>query len=157
METPDFFTRVYACFNQHQVEYLISGAFAVNFHGHSRDTGALDLWVNPTKENIHRLVSALASLGYDSQPATYLQMKHGEGVVFLHKHQIVKLIPQLAIPTPFSEALERSIKSSVYGVEIQLISLEDLLNDKMKRATPLDIADVKALIQLKSHKNPLRQ
>lgn len=152
MQKPDFFTTVYSRLNQHKVRYLISGAFAVNFHGYTRDTGALDLWINPDTENINRLFPALTSLGYAYPPAAYLHLKHGEGLVFIHEYSVIRLVPQLSIPTSFEEAFQRSIKTSVYEIEVLVISLEDLLNDKMKRASAQDISDVKALIQANSSK-----
>lgn len=40
----DFFQKL----NEHGVQYLLVGGFAVNAYGHARNTGDLDLWVNDT-------------------------------------------------------------------------------------------------------------
>lgn len=37
--------------NNHKVEYLIVGGYAVGVHGHPRYTGDLDVWINATAEN----------------------------------------------------------------------------------------------------------
>jgi hypothetical protein len=37
--------------NNHQVEYLIVGGYAVGVHVHPRYTGDLDVWINTTMEN----------------------------------------------------------------------------------------------------------
>ena len=37
--------------NDHNVDYLLVGGYAVILHGYRRTTGDLDIWVNRTKEN----------------------------------------------------------------------------------------------------------
>ncbi|MDQ3021896.1 MAG: hypothetical protein M3R36_15185 [Bacteroidota bacterium] len=37
--------------NQHEVEYLIVGGYAVTFHSRPRVTEDLDIWINRTKSN----------------------------------------------------------------------------------------------------------
>jgi len=39
--------------NQNGVEYLIIGGAAVNIHGYTRATGDLDIWYNPSTENLN--------------------------------------------------------------------------------------------------------
>src|SRR5580658_2218878 len=50
--------------NSNEVEYLVVGAFAVAFHGFSRYTADLDLFVRPTPENADRAMRALAQFGF---------------------------------------------------------------------------------------------
>lgn len=33
--------------NKNEVEYLVVGGYAVNFHGYRRTTGDIDLWIKP--------------------------------------------------------------------------------------------------------------
>lgn len=54
---PDFREFVQAL-NDNQVRYLLVGEYAVVFHGHSRTTGDMDIWVDCTKENYSKLWSA---------------------------------------------------------------------------------------------------
>ena len=37
--------------DNHEVEYLLVGGYAVILHGYARSTGDMDLWVNQTNEN----------------------------------------------------------------------------------------------------------
>lgn len=48
--------------NVHQVKYVIVGGFAVIRHGYIRGTGDIDLLVENSAENIHRIRRALAYL-----------------------------------------------------------------------------------------------
>lgn len=47
----DDFRDLLAAFNEHEVEYILVGGYAVIVHGYNQTTGDLDLWVNATKEN----------------------------------------------------------------------------------------------------------
>ena len=51
--------RVLAALEQFQVRYAIFGAVALNLHGLARFTADLDIFVEPTTENIERLRTAL--------------------------------------------------------------------------------------------------
>ena len=50
----DFLTAL----NNNKVKYLLVGGYAVIFHGHSRNTGDMDIWVDCTPENYKLLVKA---------------------------------------------------------------------------------------------------
>ena len=45
--------------NNHSVEYILVGGFAVNVNGISRATKDLDIWLDESEENRKKLVSAL--------------------------------------------------------------------------------------------------
>ena len=51
--------RVLAALEEHEVRYAVFGAVALNLHGLARFTADLDIFVEPTKENILRLKKAL--------------------------------------------------------------------------------------------------
>jgi hypothetical protein len=46
-----------------EVRFLVVGAYAVNLYTDPRATGDLDIWVQPTAENAHRLMQALSDFG----------------------------------------------------------------------------------------------
>jgi hypothetical protein len=60
----DSVMRVLAALEAAEVEYLVIGGVAVNFHGIARATEDLDLFIAPTADNIARLRTALHSI-YD--------------------------------------------------------------------------------------------
>jgi predicted nucleotidyltransferase len=51
--------RVLAALEQHGVRYAIFGAVALNLHGLARFTEDIDIFVEPTADNIERLKTAL--------------------------------------------------------------------------------------------------
>ena len=42
------------------------GGMAVNFHGHHRSTGDLDVWIDVSPKNDERLVQALQNFGFSA-------------------------------------------------------------------------------------------
>ena len=59
--------RVLAAFEREGVRYAIFGAAALNFHGLARFTEDLDVFVEPTRDNIEKLKTALRSVYDDPQ------------------------------------------------------------------------------------------
>ena len=53
--------------NQIQVEYIVVGGLAVNFHGIPRMTYDIDLMISLEPKNILKLVSTLTAWGYRPQ------------------------------------------------------------------------------------------
>ena len=64
---PDFaeFLRL---LEEHRVEYMIVGGFAVAFHGYPRFTKDIDIFFADGRENLDRLHTTLVAFGF--QPAT---------------------------------------------------------------------------------------
>jgi len=62
---PDFSDFV-ALLNDHNVEYLIVGGYAVSFHGYVRATGDIDIWINPILPNADKMVYVLRAFGFGS-------------------------------------------------------------------------------------------
>jgi hypothetical protein len=63
----DVTKRILAALEQYKVHYAVFGAVALNLHGLARFTADLDIFVEPTAENIERLRTALKSV--DDDPA----------------------------------------------------------------------------------------
>ena len=55
-------------FIDHNVRFLIVGAYALAVHGRPRATGDLDVWVDATPENAAKVMSALEQFGAPTGP-----------------------------------------------------------------------------------------
>ena len=62
----DQFFKVLDALNKYSVEYILIGGFALNLYGLQRGTQDIDLFVNPTLENIKRIKKALFSVFADT-------------------------------------------------------------------------------------------
>lgn len=61
-ESPDY-RELLQIFNEHQIEYLIVGVYAVMKYTEPRFTKDLDVWVSNSPDNSKRLFHALARFG----------------------------------------------------------------------------------------------
>ena len=50
--------------NNHGVEYLVVGGYAVGVHGHPRYTGDIDFWIRSERANAERVLDVLAEFGF---------------------------------------------------------------------------------------------
>lgn len=130
---------------EEKVEYLIVGAHAVIFYTEPRYTRDIDLWVNPAKENVNKLWSALIKFG-----APLVDIKKEE---FLDQD----LIYQIGIEPnridiimgmehiPFSDVYPKKSKSFYDGVPINIISRSDLIKTKENTGRKKDELDIESL------------
>lgn len=68
----EFYTEVLSILDKNQVEFILVGGIAVGIHGYARYTGDMDLWLNPTSENMTKLKVALVELEFEE--ATILEI-----------------------------------------------------------------------------------
>ncbi|MBL0052958.1 MAG: hypothetical protein IPP29_16320 [Bacteroidetes bacterium] len=68
------FNSIVDSFNTANVEFMIVGGYAVNFHGYSRTTSDLDIWVKSTDENKLKICTAISTLGYTSEKVDQIRI-----------------------------------------------------------------------------------
>ncbi|MBN9560636.1 MAG: hypothetical protein J0H14_07900 [Alphaproteobacteria bacterium] len=66
---PDF-KELLSVLNEHRVEYLVVGAYAVSIHAQPRATKDLDILINPDTANARKVFAALAQFGAPLQDMT---------------------------------------------------------------------------------------
>jgi predicted nucleotidyltransferase len=54
-----FYLEVLRLFDKNEVRYILIGGLAVGYHGYQRYTGDMDLWLEPTQQNLNRLYKTL--------------------------------------------------------------------------------------------------
>lgn len=134
--------------NEHGVQYLLIGGFAVNAYGHARNTGDLDLWVNDTPENRKALGKACAAAGI-AGGELLADMDWEPGCTGFHlpngfKVEIMGYLKAFT-QNDFDACFAKAKKISFDGVEVPLIHLADLLKEKEAAARPKDLEDVAQL------------
>ncbi len=142
IQLPTEFKEFLRSFNDHDVEYLLIGGYAVGYHGYPRATAAIDVWVACKKSNADRIVEALKTFGFDVPELT--------PALFLEEHRIVRMgIAPLRIEISMSidgvefEACYRErIVDTIEGLEISIISLEQLKQNKRASGRLKDLADL---------------
>ncbi len=142
---PQDFREFFQSFNQHEVEYLLVGGYAVGYHGYPRATMDIDVWVASNPENARRVVAALEDFGFGGEVLV-------EGL-FLEADQVIRMgLPPMRIEiltsisgVDFQDAYDERIEDVLDGVPVKLISLHHLKANKVAAARAKDLADLEEL------------
>ena len=146
-EIPEFL-RVLDALNQQGVDYMVVGGYAVNYYGHSRTTGDVDVYLKDSVENRKKLIAAFEKLGYgtfdalDTVPilAGFCEIMMDDGMYM----DLMTRIPGIE-PDKFDEDLAMCEISEVMGVAVPYIGLQQLLANKQSTGRPKDLLDIEAL------------
>lgn len=141
---PDFeeFLRL---LEDHGVDYMIIGGYAVAFHGFPRFTKDIDIFYEASPANIARLCRALAQFGFaEKDVPAELFAKKGQIITFGVAPVRIDLVNDVDGLT-FQEARPNAVRGNYGRVAVTFIGLQELLRNK--RATPRarDKADVEEL------------
>lgn len=141
---PGDFVDFLAKLNEHGVEFLIVGGYAVYFHGHPRDTGDIDIVIRPDLENARRLVAAVAAFGAGQLGYTaddYLSKDFIQIGVSPVRIDITSAFDGVSEDRLWSE----HVGGHVGGVSVRFPSKECLLLNKRAAGRPKDLRDIEAL------------
>lgn len=142
---PPDFKEFFRWFEEHGVEYLLVGGYAVGYHGYPRATMDLDVWIAATAENAGRVVAALTDFGFGGDMLNES--------MFVVPDQIIRMgLPPMRIEiltsidgVEFAEAYRQRIDDELDGVPVRLISLHHLKQNKRAAGRPKDLADLAEL------------
>ena len=141
---PDY-KDILAAFDEHAVEYLVVGGYAVGFHGRPRFTKDLDLWVRPNVENLRRVHRALVEFGAPDAVLNQLDAASLDDVLWMGvppvRIDIVKGVPG----GDFERAFRARITTDWDGVRVHVVSRQDLITLKRASGRPQDLLDAEAL------------
>jgi predicted nucleotidyltransferase len=136
-----------AVFNSHGVRYLIVGAHAVGVHAEPRGTKDLDVFIEASPINSEAVFAALAEFGAPLAGMTPDDFNDEPGSVFQLGTPPSRVdILQKIEGVDFDEAWANRIETSIAaGIPTQVISLEDLIRNKLAVGRPQDLIDVEKI------------
>jgi hypothetical protein len=143
---PDF-EELLRLLEEHAIEYMIVGGYAVAYHGFPRFTKDIDLFFRLTSENAIRLRQALVAFGFREEDLPIDAFTTtGNVLTFGTVPTRVDLINEIDGVT-YDDARPNVVRGKYGNVEVTFIGLADLL--KNKKATPRtkDKGDVEELEQ----------
>jgi predicted nucleotidyltransferase len=131
--------------NLNSVRYLLLGGYAVNYHGYHRNTGDIDLWISVDEENARRVSQALQDIGFPADqvvPSVFLEV----GAIYRFGVSPA-IIEMLTKPTglDFESCYSRRVIANLDGINVPIISLEDLKVNKKAAGRLKDLADLENL------------
>ncbi len=133
------------CLSGENVRFLLVGAYAVAAYGYPRATKDLDLFVQPAPENASNLMRALARFGAPLSGVSVADFSN-EGIVFHigSNPRRIDILTQIS-GVEFQQAYERRKTVCLEGIDVPVISLEDLIANKRATGRKQDLADVERL------------
>jgi hypothetical protein len=150
MELGKFYTQFLDALNTHEVEYLVVGGQAVNFHGYTRATLDLNVWINKSEKNLQNLQHAFVAMGYENsrsrEAVSYFSEHHK---INLPKDQnLIEVLDAAILKSDFQDAFKKRIKGTIDETFFFVIDLQTLLEVKSGSNRLQDLNDVEKLKQI---------
>lgn len=128
--------------NDHGVDYLLVGGYAVGLHGYPRATVDLDVWVSSSAANAERVAAAVRAFGFD--------LPELRAELFVNPRALVRLgVPPFRIEimtsidgVEYEACRARAIVVELDGLPIPVIALDDLKTNKRAVGRHKDLADL---------------
>ena len=144
MILPDDFREFLQCLNARKVEYLVLGGHAVSFHGYPRFTHDVDLFIRPELDNAERLLEALGDFGFGAIKLTAEEFTRPVTVGLGHAPDQIDLMTYIK-GVDLEQAWAKREAGLLDGVNVEFISKEQLIANKLAVGRPEDLADVARL------------
>ena len=134
--------------NNHEVEYLLVGGYAVILHGYARTTGNMNIWVNPSEKNYKKLVLAFREFGmpvFDMTRENFLDTSKFDVFTFGASPVSIDIMTRVK-GLSFEEVFPRAAAVELdKGLPVRFLSLEDLLKAKRASGRAKDFDDIRHL------------
>lgn len=133
-------------FDKNDVEYIVIGGLAINLHGFARNTEDIDLFIQPSRENIENLRNSLFEIFHDDDinEITFEELLKYPVIRYISDSGIyIDIIVKLGETFNFSD-LHHDTRE-INGVKIKFADLQTLYKLKEKTYREIDQLDLKFL------------
>ncbi|MDO8291694.1 MAG: hypothetical protein Q7T29_02310 [Gallionella sp.] len=151
-----------------QVQYVLVGGMAVQLHGFMRSTFDIDLVLAMNDENLVRFIDVAKRFGLtpsipvpiDSlRNAAQIEQWHREKGMLafaLREPQIGGGVVDILVrpQVPFEQLMENAVAGELFGQQVWIASIDDLLTMKRVANRPKDQLDIAALEKIKRGEDP---
>ncbi|MBS0365049.1 MAG: nucleotidyl transferase AbiEii/AbiGii toxin family protein [Proteobacteria bacterium] len=133
------------CLSDEGVRYLVVGAYALAVHGFPRATKDIDFFVWASPENAARLIRALERFGAPLRNISAADFA-AEGTVYQigggpRRIDIITRIDGVR----FEDAYPRRLMVAMEGLDVPVLSRDDLIANKRASGRAQDLADLERL------------
>lgn len=133
--------------NNHNVDYILVGGYAVILHGYRRVTGDMDIWVKSTKENYLKLARAFSEFGlplFDMTEEKFLDTDTVDVFSYGRPPVSIDIITKLK-GVEFDDAFSQAQIFNEDGLMIRFLHLNTLLQAKKASGRHKDLDDIEKL------------
>lgn len=126
---------------EHGVEYMIVGGYAVGVHGYPRYTGDLDTWLNPAPDIAMLALKAIAAFGFSSFKLTVEDLtKEGNVIQFGQPPLRIDLLTAID-GVQFGQCHANRKEVIFDGLAMNFIGYHDLVKNKKASGRHKDLDD----------------
>ena len=151
-----FIQRLIKSLHAYEVNYALVGGYAVALHGAVRGTMDIDLVIQIDELSFSQVEKAMAEIGMQPRlPVTASDVFHFREEYIKNRNMIAWSFVNPNNPTEMVDiiitenlSLLESVTKQAFGLNIQVLSIKDLIAMKTKAGRPQDVEDVKVLEQL---------
>jgi len=143
-QLPDDFRDLLSLLNEHGVNYLIVGGWALGVHGYVRATGYMDIWIGQSDANIQNLLEALKGFGVPSGIDSGFFKEKGNAFRMGSPPIQIEIITE-ASGIDFEASYSNRITIEADGLQLPFISYDDLVKNKRASGRLRDLADLEGL------------
>lgn len=145
MEIQPDFRDLLKLFNDHGVEYLIVGGYALAFYGAPRFTGDLDIFIRSTPENARKVLDALRDFGFQFPNLTLDDFQNPNKVVQLGVPPVrIDLITSIS-GVSWEDAQGHKAAGMYGDIPTAYIGRDEFVKNKHATGRKKDMADLEAL------------
>lgn len=144
------------------VDYVIVGGVAISLHSSGYITQDLDFCYSRSKENIHRLYTALAP--FEPMPRDWSTalpfifdestLRNGTNFTFDTSIGAIDLLGEVKGIGDYADALSNSLEYSIYGAKVKAFDLDALIVSKTAADRPKDHLVLPELLALREALDP---
>jgi predicted nucleotidyltransferase len=149
MDLYDKFNQVISTFNNHKVEYILIGGYAVILYGYLRGTEDIDFFVNPTEENFLNLRSALHELFQDNSIEELTLKDSMQYSVTRYNTPdgfFIDIITTLGAAFHYNDIKFNELQNE-QGTRVRIADIESLIEMKKSTFREKDIEDIFFLVR----------
>ena len=140
----DDFREFIETLNNNKVDYILVGGYSVILHGYPRSTGDMDIWVERNEANHKKLKVAFLLFGLPIMPLNDFMNMDNDVFSYGRPPFGIDLMTSCKGLT-FSESIKDAKVVNVEGLNVNLISYQDLLTAKKAAGRYKDLNDLEHL------------
>ena len=133
--------------NKNRVRYLLIGGWAVGLHSNPRLTIDIDFLIGVDDENIEKMIDALKDFGIKGVPSSFFKIEDNTFRIGRSPLRIDVLNKALGIE--FESCYRRKKVIKLDGINVNMISKQDLIKSKLAAGREKDLADIAQLKRIK--------
>lgn len=147
MNTHPDFEELFRLLEEHGVDYMIVGGYAVAFHGYPRFTKDIDIFFDASPENVARLRSVLIAFGFNEEDLPQESFTAADTVLsFGIAPTRVDLLNDID-GMRFADAKSNVVRGTYGAVQVAFIGRDDLIRNKRASAREQDRVDIDQILR----------